>query len=156
MATASDALPAASQTYTISALAEEFSVTSRTIRFYEDKDLLHPRRNGLARVYSRRDRARLKLILRGKRLGFSLADIKEMLDADDVRLQVRAEWRKDADPRVKAENILRAREATAQQIAMIDQKVASMTEMRRQLAERLARYDGWLKERAPAPSASRS
>ena len=84
MATASDALPAASQTYTISALAEEFSVTSRTIRFYEDKDLLHPRRNGLARVYSRRDRARLKLILRGKRLGFSLADIREMLDLYDL------------------------------------------------------------------------
>ncbi|MEQ9640020.1 MAG: MerR family DNA-binding transcriptional regulator [Alphaproteobacteria bacterium] len=87
-AAASDALPSAgpsaNETYTITELAEEFSVTPRTIRFYEDKDLLQPQRNGLNRVYARRDRARLKLILRGKRLGFSLADIKEMLDLYDL------------------------------------------------------------------------
>lgn len=81
---ATDALPATDQTYTITELAEEFAVTPRTIRFYEDKDLLRPQRNGLNRVYARRDRARLKLILRGKRLGFSLADIKEMLDLYDL------------------------------------------------------------------------
>ena len=81
---ATDALPASDQTYTITELAEEFAVTPRTIRFYEDKDLLRPQRNGLNRVYARRDRARLKLILRGKRLGFSLADIKEMLDLYDL------------------------------------------------------------------------
>jgi len=68
------------ETYTITELAEEFQVTSRTIRFYEDKELLQPKRNGLNRVYSRRDRARLRLILRGKRLGFRLDEIKEMLD----------------------------------------------------------------------------
>ena len=72
------------ETYTITELAEAFAITPRTIRFYEDKDLLQPRRNGLNRIYSRRDRARLKLILRGKRLGFSLADIKEMLDLYDL------------------------------------------------------------------------
>lgn len=71
------------ETYTITELAEEFQVTSRTIRFYEDKELLRPKRNGLNRVFSRRDRARLALILRGKRLGFRLDEIKELLDLYD-------------------------------------------------------------------------
>ncbi len=66
--------------YSITDLAEEFEVTSRTIRFYEDKGLIHPQRNGMTRVYNRSDRARLKLILRGRRLGFSLEDIKKMID----------------------------------------------------------------------------
>lgn len=66
--------------FSITELAEEFDVTSRTIRFYEDKGLIHPQRNGLTRVYNRSDRARLKLILRGRRLGFSLEDIKKMID----------------------------------------------------------------------------
>jgi DNA-binding transcriptional MerR regulator len=74
----------AEETYTITELAGEFGVTTRAIRFYEDKGLISPRRNGLNRVYSRRDRGRLKLVLRGKRLGFSLADIREMLDLYDV------------------------------------------------------------------------
>lgn len=68
------------KTYTISELAREFQVTPRALRFYEDKDLLHPARDGLNRVYSTKDRARLKLILQGKRVGFSLVDIREILD----------------------------------------------------------------------------
>ncbi len=71
-------------TFTITQLAHEFKITSRAIRFYEDKGLLKPRRHGLQRIYSRRDRARLSLILRGKRLGFSLAAIREMLDLYDL------------------------------------------------------------------------
>lgn len=78
------AAPSKAETYTITELSEEFGITPRTIRFYEDKDLIRPRRNGMNRVYSRRDRARLLLILRGKRLGFSLADIREMLDLYDI------------------------------------------------------------------------
>jgi DNA-binding transcriptional MerR regulator len=70
----------AEKTFTITELAEAFEITPRAIRFYEDKDLLRPERQGLQRVYTRRDRARLGLILRGKRLGFSLAEIREMLD----------------------------------------------------------------------------
>jgi len=70
--------------FTISDLAREFGVTPRTIRFYEDKDLLLPRRDGQTRIYSPRDRARLALILRGKRVGFSLAEIKDMLDLYDL------------------------------------------------------------------------
>ena len=71
------------RTYTITELSQEFSITPRTIRFYEDKELLHPVRNGNSRIYNRRDRARLILILRGKRLGFSLRDIRETLNLYD-------------------------------------------------------------------------
>jgi DNA-binding transcriptional MerR regulator len=65
--------------YSIRQLCREFGVTPRALRFYEDKGLLAPSRNGLNRIYSNRDRARLQLILRGKRVGFSLAAIAEML-----------------------------------------------------------------------------
>ncbi len=71
-------------TYTISELAREFEVTTRTIRFYEDRGLLSPRREGTTRVFSGRDRVRLKLALRGKRLGFSLAEIRELFELYDV------------------------------------------------------------------------
>jgi len=70
--------------YTVNQLAEELGITPRTLRFYEAKGLLTPRRVGNNRVYSKRDRARLKLILRGKRLGFSLEEIKEYLDLYNV------------------------------------------------------------------------
>lgn len=73
-----------SDTYTISELAKEFGVTIRTIRFYEDQGLLSPKRAGTRRVFSNRDRVRLKLALRGKRLGFSLAEIRELFDLYDV------------------------------------------------------------------------
>jgi DNA-binding transcriptional MerR regulator len=74
----------APELYSITELAEEFAITPRAIRFYEDRGLLAPRRVGLNRIYGRRDRARLALILRGKRLGFSLSDIREMLDLYDL------------------------------------------------------------------------
>ena len=70
-------------TYSISELAQEFALTTRAIRFYEDQGLLAPRRDGTRRVYSKRDQVRLKLILRGKRLGFSLAEVREMLELYD-------------------------------------------------------------------------
>ena len=70
--------------FTIRDLAEEFGCTHRTIRFYEDEGLLKPRRDGQSRIFSGRDRARLSLILRGRRLGFSLAEIGEMLDLYDA------------------------------------------------------------------------
>jgi DNA-binding transcriptional MerR regulator len=74
----------AQKLFSIGDLAEEHSVSPRTIRFYEDQGLIAPSRIGGARIYTGRDRARLKLILRGKRLGFSLADIKELLDLYDT------------------------------------------------------------------------
>jgi DNA-binding transcriptional MerR regulator len=72
-------------TFTIGDLAREFGVTLRTLRFYEDRKLLAPRRRGQTRLYGRRDRARLKLILLGKRVGFSLAEIREMLDLYELK-----------------------------------------------------------------------
>ena len=72
-------------TYTIGELAKEFDVSLRTLRFYENKNLLNPRRDGVTRIYSRRDRARLKLVLMGKRVGFSLTEIKDMLDLYDLK-----------------------------------------------------------------------
>lgn len=68
------------QTYTISDLAREFGITPRAIRFYEGEGLLSPERAGSKRIYSKRDRTSLRLILRGKRLGLSLAEIRELLD----------------------------------------------------------------------------
>jgi len=73
-----------STTFTISELAKEFGVTTRTLRFYEDQGLLSPKREGTNRVFSARDRVRLKLALRGKRLGFSLAEIRELFELYDV------------------------------------------------------------------------
>jgi DNA-binding transcriptional MerR regulator len=71
-------------TYTISQLAQEFALTTRAIRYYEDEGLLAPLRNGRARVYAERERVRLKLILRGKRLGLALSEIAELLDMYEV------------------------------------------------------------------------
>jgi DNA-binding transcriptional MerR regulator len=71
--------------FTIGDLAKEFKVTLRTLRFYEDRSMLRPRREGQNRLYSRRDRSRLRLILLGKKVGFSLNEIKEMLDLYELR-----------------------------------------------------------------------
>lgn len=71
------------KTYSISELAREFDVTTRTIRFYEDEGLLAPERKGQQRIYSAKDRTLLKLILRGKRLGFSLAECHELFELYD-------------------------------------------------------------------------
>ena len=73
-----------SQTYSITELTKEFGVTTRTIRHYEEQGLLNPRREGVNRVFNTRDRVRLKLALRGKRLGFSLNDIRELFELYDL------------------------------------------------------------------------
>ncbi|MGA0023235.1 MAG: MerR family transcriptional regulator [Burkholderiales bacterium] len=73
-----------SKTYTISDLAQEFDVTTRTLRHYEDQGLITPQRDGINRIYSHRDRVRLKLALRGKRLGFSLSEIRELFELYDL------------------------------------------------------------------------
>lgn len=71
-------------TYTIREMCEAFGLTPRALRFYEDQGLIAPRREGLQRIYSPRDKARITLILRGKRFGFSLAEVRELLDLYDL------------------------------------------------------------------------
>ena len=73
----------AKQTYSISDLSRELDITTRAIRFYEEQGLLSPERRGLERVYSARDKVSLKLILRGKRIGFSLAECRELIELYD-------------------------------------------------------------------------
>ena len=73
-----------SEQLTIGEVAERSGVAASALRFYEDKGLLSPRRQGLNRLYSRRDRARLKLVLLGKRMGFTLVEIRELLDLYDL------------------------------------------------------------------------
>jgi DNA-binding transcriptional MerR regulator len=75
---------ARTETFSISDLADEFALTTRAIRFYEDHGLITPARKGTRRVYAQRDRVRLKLVLRGKRLGMSLTEIAEILDLYDA------------------------------------------------------------------------
>ena len=81
------------ETCGIAELAREFGITTRTIRFYEDRGLINPRRAGQRRVYGSRDQVQLNLIMRGKRLGFSLEEIREMIDIYDVDRTERAQLR---------------------------------------------------------------
>ncbi len=74
-----DTLSQTAPTFAISDLAREFGITPRTIRFWEDQGILSPQREGQKRIFTRRDRARLKMALRGKRLGLSLAEIKDLI-----------------------------------------------------------------------------
>jgi len=83
-AVAADSHSADRDVFTIGELARECGITARTLRFYEEKGLLTPRRDGLERLYSRRDRARLKYVLMGRNVGFSLDEVREMLDLYDV------------------------------------------------------------------------
>lgn len=86
--------PSVSETrYTVTQLATELGVTARTVRFYEDKGLLTPQRAGNTRIFAHRDKVRLILILRGKRLGFSLREIKEYLDLYAADPTQREQWR---------------------------------------------------------------
>jgi len=124
---------AAATLFSVSQLARQLNVTARTIRFYEDKDLITPQRAGTTRVYTNRDRARLMLILRGKRLGFSLREIKEFLDLYD------------ADPHhhlqtINLQNGVRKRIAKLkEQRSAIEESLAELTEIERQCDEALHR-----------------
>ena len=106
-------------------------MTARTLRFYEEKELLSPRRQGQERLYSRRDRARLKLVLMGKRVGFSLEEIRSMLDLYDL-----------GDSRVTQLKVSYARfneriERLKQQRDEIDEAIEAMQRASRSLAEML-------------------
>ncbi|KKM08776.1 hypothetical protein SY88_21940 [Clostridiales bacterium PH28_bin88] len=115
--------------YTISELADEFGVTPRTIRYYEEVGLLSPiRRDDVQqRLYTPRDRARLKLILRGKRFGFSLSEIKEMLDLYDV------------DPS-EQEQLRRTIEYGDRRLAEIEEIIRELTVMKEEILEFRRRF----------------
>lgn len=123
----------ATTTYTIGELAKEFDLTTRAIRFYEDCGLLSPQRSGRQRVYSARDRTRLKLTLRGKRLGLTLAEVKELVDM--------YESPRDTQPQLKKFLVVLAahRAQLEQQLAdlhaNLDEVRAHEKEARRLLAE---------------------
>ena len=120
--------------YSVSQLAHDLGVTARTIRFYEDKNLVTPQRAGTTRVFSHRDRARLVLILRGKRLGFSLREIKEFLDLYDADPQHHLQT-------LKLQTAVRKRllKLCEQRLA-IEQSLAELNEIDRQCADVLARH----------------
>lgn len=133
--------------FQIGEAADRLGLTQRTLRYYEEKGLLRPpsRMDGGFRLYSEGDLARLEQIKELKELlGFSLADIKDMLDADEIRLQLKSGWRKDADVADKAAKIRVAREATVAQLRLLDEKMEKMSSLREELASRMARYDGLL------------
>jgi len=118
--------------FSVSQLARQLGVTARTIRFYEDKNLITPQRAGTTRVYTNRDRARLVLILRGKRLGFSLREIKEFLDLYDA----------DPEHHLQLKQLLssvrkRAAKLREQRVA-IEESLAELTEIDRQCEAVLA------------------
>lgn len=117
--------------FSITDLAREFAVTSRTLRFYEDEGLIHPTRRGTTRLYSRADRARLAWILRGRAVGFSLADIRELLD-----MYAPGEARR---PQLEA-TISKSREriaALGAQRDAIDATIAELQDFCRTIEERL-------------------
>lgn len=108
--------------YTIGALAQEFGITTRAIRFYESRGLLAPKRRGSQRTYSRRDRARLTIILRAKNLGFSLEDVSEYLKLYDA----------DPSQQAQTQMLLSKVEAT---IADLQKKRADLDRTLRELKE---------------------
>jgi DNA-binding transcriptional MerR regulator len=119
---------------TISEMCAEFGVTPRTLRFYEAKELIFPLREGQKRLYSRRDRGRLKLILRGKRFGFSLEEMRQLLDLYD---------RGDARREQLSRTYEVARERLAQMQRQRDELDEAIAELREQLewgAEQLSAF----------------
>ena len=130
----------AETTFSIRELCDAFEVTPRTLRFYESKGLLAPHRRGQRRLFTLRDRARLKLILQGKRFGFSLAEIKELLDlydrGDDQRTQLAATL-----------------EAAGRHLVELRDKRRELDEAIRDLEAEMRRIEGLLAERSRRESA---
>jgi DNA-binding transcriptional MerR regulator len=133
----------------IGEVAERTGVTQRTLRFYEEKGLLKPptRMEGGFRLYSEADIQRVERIRRLQQLlGFSLAEIKEMVEAEEVKMQLRAEYRPESALPEKRAQLFKAIEITERQHALIGQKLAALADMQSKHQERLATFRGWLKQ----------
>jgi DNA-binding transcriptional MerR regulator len=143
----------------IGEVAERTSVTQRTLRFYEEKGLLRPptRMEGGFRLYSEDDVARVERIKRLQTLlGFTLAEIKELVEAEEVKHQLKATYRRDADISVRRAKIRKAVEVTERQSQLIEQKLNALHEMKAHLDEKLQQYDGWLRQLDDQESAQTS
>src|SRR3990170_8299398 len=140
--------PASDEPYLqIGEVSERTGLTQRTLRFYEEKGLLKPptRMDGGFRLYSEEDVRRVEQIKRlQKLLGFTLAEIKEMVEAEEVKMQLRAGYRPDADLQDRRARLTRAIEVTERQYAVIRQKVEGLAQMKAHLEEKLDTYRGWL------------
>lgn len=146
-APASDTPPPEQAYLQIGEVADRTGVTQRTLRFYEEKGLLKPpsRLEGGFRLYSEDDVRRVEQIKQLQTLlGFTLAEIKEMVEAEEVKMQIKASYRKDAEISERRAKLLKAKEMTLKQIAVIDQKLAAMHEMKAELARKIDQYDAWL------------
>jgi len=119
-------------THTISELAQEFGITTRTIRFYEEKGLISPMREGQKRLYSNSDRVRIKLILRGKRIGMTLQECVDFIDMYDPEHNNAEQLRSLID------NVKRRRESLLQQKRDIDDMLAGLDEVQSLCEESLA------------------
>jgi DNA-binding transcriptional MerR regulator len=142
----------------IGEVAERTGVTQRTLRFYEEKGLLKPpsRMEGGFRLYSEEDIGRVEQIKQlQKLLGFSLAEIKEMVEAEELKSQIRAEYRRDADIAERREKVMRALAVTETQYDLIRQKVEQLQAMQHEYEEKLDRYRGWLAQFDAAESGAR-
>jgi DNA-binding transcriptional MerR regulator len=120
----------------IQEVADSLGITPRTLRFYEDRGLIEPRRVGNARIYTKRETARMQLILRGKRLGFSLRDIQEFLDLYDADPQHLEQMRALASRcRERMEELEAQRDA-------LDQTLAELAAIEREALERVEKVPG--------------
>ena len=117
----------------IQQVAEELGVTHRTLRFYEDKGLIAPQRIGTTRVYSKREMGRMRLILRGKRLGFSIREIGEFLDLYDADPQQHTQME------ALLKRVREKREGLRQQRRAIDETIRELNEIEKEAEDYLAR-----------------
>jgi len=128
--------------YQIGEVADRTGVTQRTLRFYEEKGLLRPpeRMDGGFRLYSDEDVERIEYIRRLQQyLGFTLAEIKEMVEAEDLRQQIIATFRPDRELPARLERVLRAAGALERQLEVVDHKVEALAEMQEDLRAKLER-----------------
>lgn len=127
--------------FQIGEVADRTGVTQRTLRFYEEKGLLRPpeRMDGGFRLYSEADVERISSIRTMQSLlGLTLAEIKDMVEADELRAQIRATFRPDRDLPARRERSETIIEATRRQLAIVEHKLEALSEMRRELSDRLA------------------
>src|SRR5438874_5464876 len=136
-------------TFQIGEVADRTGVTQRTLRFYEERGLLKPpcRLEGGFRLYSEEDVHRVEQIKRLQNLlGLTLAEIKDMVEGEEIRSEMRATYRPDLQPEERLRRVTHLRTVTERQRAIIDHKIEALREMQRDFEEKINRYDAVEKE----------